>query len=126
MDDRFSGLVVCQDICRSISSKRTFETSIKRFYIAHMQANLASSINIKVLNDRAILALQGPKSGEVLSRLIPQSASMVFMDSRILSFDGIDCIVSRAGYTREDGFEISMLSAHAERLTRILLAESEV
>lgn len=94
--------------------------------IAHMQANLPSNVNIEVLNDRALLALQGPKAGEVLARLIPDSADMVFMDSRVLNFDGVDCIVGRAGYTGEDGFEISIPSEHAERLTRLLLAETEV
>lgn len=94
--------------------------------IAHMQANLPESIKIDVLENRALLALQGPKAGAVLARLIPESADMIFMDSRVLDFDGVECIVGRAGYTGEDGFEISIPGEHAERLTRLLLAESEV
>lgn len=94
--------------------------------IEHMQANLPSSVKIDVLDNRALLALQGPKAGAVLARLIPESADMIFMDSRVLNFDGVECIVGRAGYTGEDGFEISIPGEHAERLTRLILAESEV
>lgn len=94
--------------------------------IAHLQANLPDDVVLEVLQDRALLALQGPKAGEVLARLIPGSAEMIFMDSRVLSFDGVDCIVGRAGYTGEDGFEISIPGEHAQRLTRLLLAEQEV
>lgn len=94
--------------------------------IAHLQANLPSDVTLEEMPDRALLALQGPKAGEVLARLIPQSVDMVFMDSRIVEFAGVECIVGRAGYTGEDGFEISIPSEHADRLTRLLLAEAEV
>ena len=94
--------------------------------IEHMKTNLPENVKINVLEDRALLALQGPKAGDVLARLIPASADMIFMDSRVLNFDGVDCIVGRAGYTGEDGFEISIPGEHAERLTKLLLAESEV
>ena len=94
--------------------------------IAHLQQNMPEDVTIEVLENRALLALQGPKAGEVLARLIPESAGMVFMDSRVLSFGGVDCIVGRAGYTGEDGFEISIPGEHAKRLTKLLLAEAEV
>jgi len=94
--------------------------------IAHLEANLPQDVKLEIMPDRALLALQGPKAGEVLARLIPESADMVFMDSRVLEFAGVDCIVGRAGYTGEDGFEISIPGEHAERLTRLMLAETEV
>lgn len=94
--------------------------------IAHMQKHLPDDVTIEVLEDRALLALQGPKAGEVLARLIPESTEMIFMDSRVVDFDGVACIIGRAGYTGEDGFEISIPGEHAERLTRKILAESEV
>jgi len=82
--------------------------------IAHMKANLAADIEIEILENRALLALQGPKAGAVLARLVPETAEMVFMDSRVIDFDGVQCIIGRAGYTGEDGFEyqfpVSMLS----------------
>ena len=94
--------------------------------IAHLEAHLPADVELELLDDRALVALQGPKAAEVFARLVPESAEMVFMDSRVLSFDGVDVLVGRAGYTGEDGFEISMPAEHAERLTKLLLAESEV
>lgn len=94
--------------------------------IAHLRENLPGSVEVEVMEDRALLALQGPKAAAVLARLIPESADMVFMDSKVLNFSGVACLVARAGYTGEDGFEISIPGEHAERLTGLLLAESEV
>lgn len=94
--------------------------------IAHLQRHIPSDIEIQILENRALLAIQGPKTGEVLKRLIPESADMIFMDSRVVNFDGVECIIGRAGYTGEDGFEISIPQADAERIARLLLAEAEV
>ena len=94
--------------------------------IAHLQRHLPSDIEIQILENRALLAIQGPKTSEVLKRLIPESADMIFMDSRVVNFDGVECIIGRAGYTGEDGFEISIPQADAERIARLLLAEAEV
>lgn len=94
--------------------------------IAHLQQHLPADVKIEVMPDRALLAIQGPKAGEVLKRLLPESADMVFMDSQQVNFDGAACIIGRAGYTGEDGFEISIPQADAERIARLLLAQSEV
>ncbi|MEZ5537543.1 MAG: glycine cleavage system aminomethyltransferase GcvT [Thiolinea sp.] len=94
--------------------------------IAHLRAGLGDDVVLDVLDDRALLALQGPKAADVLSRFCPEAAEMVFMDARQLSVDGIDCLVSRSGYTGEDGYEISVPAADAERLARLLLAQQEV
>jgi aminomethyltransferase len=94
--------------------------------IAHLQKHLPADIEIEILEDRALLALQGPKAGAVLKRLLPESADMIFMDSRVINFDGATCIIGRAGYTGEDGFEISIPGEDAERIARLLLAELEV
>jgi len=94
--------------------------------IAHLRANLGDDTVLEVLDDRALLALQGPLAAQVLARLQPAVAEMVFMDSRELEIDGIPCLVSRSGYTGEDGFEISVPAARADTLTRTLLAQPEV
>ena len=94
--------------------------------IAHLRQHLPADVEIEILEDRALLALQGPLAAQVLARHIPYTADMVFMDSRVLKFDGVDCIIGRAGYTGEDGFEISIPAEHADRLTRLLLSEAEV
>ncbi|HEY7775358.1 MAG TPA: glycine cleavage system aminomethyltransferase GcvT, partial [Kineobactrum sp.] len=94
--------------------------------LAHLQAHLPTDVIIETLDDRALVALQGPKAAEVLGRLQPEVLNMVFMDSRILTVAGVDCFVSRSGYTGEDGYEISIPGDKAEALVRTLLAEPEV
>ncbi len=94
--------------------------------IAHLRANLGDDVEVQVLEDRALLALQGPKAAEALARIQPDVASMVFMDSREIVIDGVDCLIGRAGYTGEDGYEISIPAPEAERIARLLLAQPEI
>lgn len=94
--------------------------------IAHMRANLGDGVELEVMDDAALVALQGPEAAAVMARFAPDTADMVFMDARAVKVDGVECLVSRSGYTGEDGFEISIPSAEAERICRLLLNESEV
>ncbi len=94
--------------------------------IAHMRANLGDDVELEVMDDAALVALQGPEAAAVMARFAPDTADMVFMDARAVKVDGVECLVSRSGYTGEDGFEISIPSAEAERICRLLLNEPEV
>lgn len=98
--------------------------------LAHLRAHLGDQCTVEPLfEQRALLALQGPAAVTVLARLArlaPSVATMTFMQFAAVSIDGIDCYVSRSGYTGEDGFEISVPAEHAEALARRLLAEPEV
>ena len=76
------------------------------------------------MDDRALLALQGPLAQSALARFSPDVASMRFMDVRMLAILGVECMVSRSGYTGEDGFEISVPVAQAQPLARGLLRKS--
>jgi aminomethyltransferase len=69
---------------------------------------LAGEATVERLEDRALLALQGPEAAAVLAAHVPQAASMVFMDTAALTAFGTDAIISRSGYTGEDGYEISV------------------
>jgi aminomethyltransferase len=93
---------------------------------AHMRAHLSDVCEIERLDDRALLALQGPHAGAVLASLAPESAEMRFMDVRDLTLAGAECIVSRSGYSGEDGFEISVPNDHAEALAKALIAHEAV
>ncbi len=94
--------------------------------LAHLKASLPGSVEIEYLPEQALLALQGPAARAVLGRLAPAAAELRFMQAAAVTVDGIDCWVSCSGYTGEDGFEISVPAAQAERLAQRLLAEPEV
>ena len=92
--------------------------------VAHMKANMAGC-DVTLLGDRALLALQGPKAEEVLVNLWPGASEMKFMDVQDASILGADCIISRSGYSGEDGYEISVPADKAEELAKALLAHPE-
>ena len=95
--------------------------------LAHLQKHIGNQCTIENLfEERALLALQGPQAVDVLARLAPQVREMTFMQFAPVRLLGVDCYVSRSGYTGEDGFEISVPAEHTETLARSLLAEPEV
>ncbi|WP_321324228.1 glycine cleavage system aminomethyltransferase GcvT [Thiomicrorhabdus sp.] len=94
--------------------------------VAHLKNYLNQECEIEVLQDKALLALQGPKAAEVLAKLAPESTQMVFMTGKKLTINGIECFVTRSGYTGEDGFEISVANHQAEALARKLLEHEAV
>tara|TARA_R110000824_G_scaffold118960_19_gene272643 strand:+ start:62352 stop:63521 length:1170 start_codon:yes stop_codon:yes gene_type:complete len=93
---------------------------------AHIEASLPDGVVLNRIEDRALIALQGPKAVDVLTRFAPAVADMGFMTSVDMDVAGIACYVSRSGYTGEDGNEISVPADKVEELTRKLLAEAEV
>src|SRR5258705_7760680 len=93
---------------------------------AHLRASLSGTCVIEPLPDRALIALQGPKACSVLTKFCAEIAAMRFMDAGPRSVGGIDCFVSRSGYTGEDGFEISVPAEKAEALAKTLLGDSDV
>jgi aminomethyltransferase len=94
--------------------------------LANMKAALEPALNVSAITDRALLALQGPAAEAVLASLAPEAADMRFMDVATLTIDGVECWVSRSGYTGEDGYEISVPADSAEALARTLLAHDDV
>ncbi|HWU25024.1 MAG TPA: glycine cleavage system aminomethyltransferase GcvT [Rhizomicrobium sp.] len=92
-------------------------------YIAERLNGLAT---LEPQPDRALLALQGPKAEAVLSRLIPGVAQLGFMQIAGFDIAGADVVVSRSGYTGEDGFEISLAAKDAEGIAQRLLADPQV
>jgi len=94
--------------------------------IAHLQQHIGTRCTVQPLPDQALLALQGPQAVTALARLNPGVQTLVFMTGGHFALDGIDCFVTRSGYTGEDGFEISVPGAQAEQLARALLAQPEV
>ena len=94
--------------------------------LAHMRSQIGADCTIEMPGDRALLALQGPLAVDVLARHAPRCGDLGFMAFAAMDVGGIPCGVSRAGYTGEDGFEISVANGQAVDLARLLLAEDEV
>jgi aminomethyltransferase len=92
----------------------------------HMAQHLGQGLSIERLEDRALLALQGPKAVEVLREHVPNVTDMVFMDSQMTMGFGTDLIISRSGYTGEDGFEISVPAGRAADVWAQLTSDERV
>lgn len=88
--------------------------------VAYMKAHL-SGCDVTLLEDRALLALQGPRAEAALAELWPEVTAMKFMDVRDASLHDAACIISRSGYSGEDGFEISVPADRAEGIAKALL-----
>ncbi|MBL4747638.1 MAG: glycine cleavage system aminomethyltransferase GcvT [Magnetovibrio sp.] len=93
---------------------------------AHIEAHVKGRATLEILSDRALLAIQGPRAGDIVARLAPETADMTFMTFREVDIAGIPCFVTRSGYTGEDGFEISVAASQAVALAKILLADPDV
>ncbi len=94
--------------------------------ISHMRAHLPDGFTLTEIEDRALVALQGPKAASVLARFIHGANEMDFMTYAEGSINGVNCFISRSGYTGEDGHEISIPADKADEVCRTLLAEEEV
>jgi len=93
---------------------------------AFLSAHLSNDATLTVLADRALIAIQGPEAAEVMAAHEPVLAEFGFMDCARLMLFGVDCYVSRSGYTGEDGYEISVPNAEAERIWALLLEDARV
>lgn len=94
---------------------------------ALIKSAIGGDVDVSWWEDRALLALQGPEAASVMAVHAPQALELTFMHAAAMTVAGIeDCFVSRSGYTGEDGFEISVPAAQAERLARTLLDDERV
>ena len=94
--------------------------------IAHIQGRIGAKCQVIPMPERALLALQGPKAVDVLSRMVHGVEKLVFMTGASFDWQGADLFITRSGYTGEDGFEISVHNDHVDAFARALLAQAEV
>jgi len=103
--------------------------AVKHDDIAHLRMELPDEITLNQLDERVLLALQGPKAAEVLARHVTGKwglDALTFMTGGPFQIAGVDAWISRSGYTGEDGFELSFDASEAERIADVLCAEPEV
>lgn len=93
---------------------------------AHIQAKLPDNVKLEPVEERALLAIQGPAAAAVMGQWCPQASEMGFMTARSAEFDRIGCHISRCGYTGEDGYEISVAAGKAGQIARTLLSHDDV
>jgi aminomethyltransferase len=92
---------------------------------AHIAAALPNC-DLTILDDRAIIALQGPRAAANLERCVAGASDMAFMSARDFDCKGVPLKISRSGYTGEDGFEISIPADAAMDFAKSLLAVPDV
>ncbi|WP_422019296.1 glycine cleavage system aminomethyltransferase GcvT [Roseibium sp.] len=93
---------------------------------AHLQAKVPETVKLEVVDDRALIAVQGPEAVAAVAAHAPAAAELGFMSAAPMEFDGIACHIARAGYTGEDGVEMSVPAGAAEAIARALLADDRV
>ncbi|HEX8645226.1 MAG TPA: glycine cleavage system aminomethyltransferase GcvT [Allosphingosinicella sp.] len=94
--------------------------------IEHMEARLPRTVVLDHMKEQALLALQGPKAVEALSRLAPGVEELGFMLGGAFEIGGTPAWISRSGYTGEDGFEISVAADKVEAVASLLADQEEV
>lgn len=98
--------------------------------IGFLRAHLPDEVTLNHLEDRALLALQGPKAVEALSRIVPGVERLFFMEAGSFLWgphqDPQPLWISRSGYTGEDGFEIAVAATHVAMLADALCVQPEV
>jgi len=100
--------------------------SQKKTDYQHLKNNISQDFDIELEENKSLLAIQGPQSENILSDINSNVKNMKFMDSIDISLVGIDCSISRSGYTGEDGFEISVHNKNVLQLVEILFKKSEL
>lgn len=91
----------------------------------HLAEQLSPDCDVE-REERALIALQGPRAEAVLSALAPSCRQMRFMDAQSAKLFGHDCLLMRSGYSGEDGFEISLPSVAARSIVERLLDTPDV
>jgi len=87
----------------------------------HLQNNLSDKCEVQLENEKSLIAIQGPLSQDILSEFCPEIMYMKFMDNKQVNIFDVPCLISRSGYTGEDGFEISIQNDKILELTEKLL-----
>jgi len=93
---------------------------------AHIEARLPAGIRLLRADHRALIAVQGPMAVQAVGRHCPEAVALPFMSAITTRFDGIDCHISRSGYTGEDGYEISCKATRVRAIAERLLSEPSV
>lgn len=94
---------------------------------AHIERELGDEAMLQKADDRILMALQGPKAEAVLSEQFPEATDLKFMRCAYLQRGDEKIMLSRSGYTGEDGFELLLPNnAYGLGIVEDLLADERV
>jgi aminomethyltransferase len=93
--------------------------------IAHLQSHL-EGFEVRYLGERGLLALQGLRAKELIAELAPEANNLLFMQGCHAAINGVECYITRSGYTGEDGFEISVAAEDGPGLADLFLSYDSV
>ena len=93
---------------------------------AHIEKHMPQGVKLKILDDMSLIALQGPKAANVVSKYLPEAATMPFMSSLDIELNGMWCHISRSGYTGEDGYEIAVKHTDVVEMCELFMSNVEV
>lgn len=100
---------------------------VKENDFAMISAAAAGEAELHRADDRALIALQGPKAEAVLAGIFPQAVGLAFMNFAQIEPTAFGpVVVTRCGYTGEDGFEVLVAAEHAEAFANRLLEDHRV
>jgi len=88
-----------------------------------ISTSLKNKFKITLHKNLSLIALQGPKSSQILEKIISGVSSLKFMNGNKFSYNGKDVYVTRSGYTGEDGFEISISNDFVEELAKKFISQ---
>lgn len=94
--------------------------------LAYLLDVLPDDVTLNLMDEQALLAVQGPKAVQAVARLVPGVESLVFMTAGAFEWNGHALWISRSGYTGEDGVEISIPAEAAAAFADALCEQPEV
>lgn len=94
--------------------------------LIHIEQRLGAAATVELLDDRALIALQGPAAATCLGKWDGDITRLRFLQAKTARIDGIECLVNRCGYSGEDGFELSVAAPDAQALAERLLADDGI
>jgi len=83
---------------------------------------IGNKFKLTLYKNLSLIALQGPKSAEILEKIINGVSSLKFMNGNKFSYNGKEIYITRSGYTGEDGFEISIPNDLAEDFVKKIIS----
>ncbi|KAL6781479.1 GCST1 [Auxenochlorella protothecoides x Auxenochlorella symbiontica] len=98
--------------------------------LAHLRKHLdgfSGDLTLEVMDDKSLLALQGPQAVDVLQPLVKEDLSKLYFGSLLKAeVKGVPCYIARSGYTGEDGFELSIPADRAVDLATAFVSDDRV